>query len=71
MSLTGFERALGALPGERVEPPPPEVRLDVLGEYFDLVLTEMLVWHRRFQDRLGRVPLLEPRAARARPSSGR
>ena len=27
----GFERALAALPGERVEPPPPEARLDVLG----------------------------------------
>jgi aspartyl-tRNA(Asn)/glutamyl-tRNA(Gln) amidotransferase subunit A len=49
----GFERALGELPGERVDPPPPEVRLDVLGEYFDLVLTEWLVWHRRFQDRWG------------------
>lgn len=47
----GFERALGALPGERVEPPPPAARLDVLGEFFDLVLTEWLVWHRRFDDR--------------------
>ena len=47
----GFERALAALPGERVEPPPPAVRLDVLGEFFDLVLTEMLVYHRRFDDR--------------------
>ena len=38
-------------PGERVEPPPPSARLDVLGEFFDLVLTEMLVYHRRFDDR--------------------
>jgi aspartyl-tRNA(Asn)/glutamyl-tRNA(Gln) amidotransferase subunit A len=49
----GFERALEALPGERVEPPPPAVRFDVLGEFFDLVLTEMLVYHRRFDDRRG------------------
>jgi aspartyl-tRNA(Asn)/glutamyl-tRNA(Gln) amidotransferase subunit A len=47
----GFERALAALPGERAEPPPPGARLDVLGEFFDLVLTEMLVYHRRFDDR--------------------
>src|SRR5581483_4991797 len=47
----GFERALAQLPGERVEPPPPAARLDVLEEFFDLVLTEMLVWHRRFDDR--------------------
>lgn len=44
----GLERALEALPGERVEPPPPAANLDVLGEFFDLVLTEMLVYHRRF-----------------------
>jgi aspartyl-tRNA(Asn)/glutamyl-tRNA(Gln) amidotransferase subunit A len=47
----GFERALGALTAERVEPPPPAARLDVLTEFFDLVLTEMLVYHRRFDDR--------------------
>jgi aspartyl-tRNA(Asn)/glutamyl-tRNA(Gln) amidotransferase subunit A len=47
----GFERALAALPGERVEPPPPSARLDVLAEFLDLVLTEMLVYHRRFDDR--------------------
>jgi aspartyl-tRNA(Asn)/glutamyl-tRNA(Gln) amidotransferase subunit A len=46
----GFERALAALPAERVEPPPPHARLDVLAEFFDLVLTEMLQWHRRFDD---------------------
>jgi aspartyl-tRNA(Asn)/glutamyl-tRNA(Gln) amidotransferase subunit A len=47
----GFERALAALPAERVEPPAPAARLDVLAEFFDLVLTEMLVYHRRFDDR--------------------
>jgi Asp-tRNA(Asn)/Glu-tRNA(Gln) amidotransferase A subunit family amidase len=47
----GFEHALAALPGERVEPPPPAARLDVLGEYLDLVLTEMLAYHRRYDDR--------------------
>jgi aspartyl-tRNA(Asn)/glutamyl-tRNA(Gln) amidotransferase subunit A len=47
----GFERALAELPGERIELPPPAARLDVLEEFFDLVLTEMLVWHRRFDDR--------------------
>jgi Asp-tRNA(Asn)/Glu-tRNA(Gln) amidotransferase A subunit family amidase len=47
----GFDRALAALPAERVEPPPPQARLDVLAEFFDLVLTEMLAWHRRFDDR--------------------
>jgi aspartyl-tRNA(Asn)/glutamyl-tRNA(Gln) amidotransferase subunit A len=47
----GFEQALGTLPGERVEPPPPSARLDVVAEFFDLVLTEMLVWHRRFDER--------------------
>jgi aspartyl-tRNA(Asn)/glutamyl-tRNA(Gln) amidotransferase subunit A len=46
----GFERALDALPAERVEPPPPSARLDVLAEFFDLVLTEMLTYHRRFDD---------------------
>jgi aspartyl-tRNA(Asn)/glutamyl-tRNA(Gln) amidotransferase subunit A len=49
----GFERALAALPAERVEPPAPAARLDVLTEFFDLVLTEMLVYHRRFDDRRG------------------
>jgi aspartyl-tRNA(Asn)/glutamyl-tRNA(Gln) amidotransferase subunit A len=49
----GFERALAALPGERIDPPPPPVQLDVLAEFFDLVLTEMLVYHRRFDDRRG------------------
>jgi aspartyl-tRNA(Asn)/glutamyl-tRNA(Gln) amidotransferase subunit A len=47
----GFERALAALSAERVEPPPPPARLDVLTDFLDLVLTEMLVYHRRFDDR--------------------
>ena len=46
----GFDRALAALPGERVEPPLPQARLDVLADFFDLVLTEMLVYHRRFDE---------------------
>ena len=47
----GFERALAALPGERVEPSPPAARLNVLSDFFELMLTEMLVFHRRFADR--------------------
>ena len=47
----GLDRALAALPGERVEAPTPPARLDVLADFFDLVLTEMLVYHRRFDDR--------------------
>src|SRR5215510_465797 len=38
----GFEGALAALPGQRVEPSPPAARLDVLSGFFDLMLTEML-----------------------------
>jgi aspartyl-tRNA(Asn)/glutamyl-tRNA(Gln) amidotransferase subunit A len=49
----GLERALAVLPGERVEPPPPPARLDTLAEFFDMVLAEMLVWHRRLEDRWG------------------
>jgi aspartyl-tRNA(Asn)/glutamyl-tRNA(Gln) amidotransferase subunit A len=47
----GFERALAALPGERVGPSPPSARLDVLDDFFDLVLTEMLAYHRQFDDK--------------------
>jgi len=47
----GFDRALEALPGVRVDSPAPQARLDVLADFFDLVLTEMLVYHRRFDDR--------------------
>ena len=52
-SPTGSSGRSTALPAERVEPPPPAARLDVLTEFFDLVLTEMLVYHRRFDDRRG------------------
>ena len=34
-----------------MELPPPAARLDVLDEFFDLVLTEMLAYHRQFDDR--------------------
>jgi aspartyl-tRNA(Asn)/glutamyl-tRNA(Gln) amidotransferase subunit A len=34
-----------------VEPSPPSARLDVLDDFFDLVLTEMLAYHRRFDGR--------------------
>ena len=47
----GFERSVAALSGERVEPSPPSARLDVLDDFFDLVLTEMLAYHRRFDGR--------------------
>jgi len=47
----GLERALAALPGERIEPAHPQARLDTLGDFFDMVLAEMLAWHRRFEDR--------------------
>jgi Asp-tRNA(Asn)/Glu-tRNA(Gln) amidotransferase A subunit family amidase len=47
----GFDRALAALPGVRADSQAPQARLDVLADFFDLVLTEMLVYHRRFDDR--------------------
>ena len=34
-----------------MEPSPPAARLDVLSDFFELMLTEMLVFHRRFADR--------------------
>ena len=45
----GFERALAALPLAAV--PPPEVELDLRADAGELICTEMLVWHRRFDDR--------------------
>jgi aspartyl-tRNA(Asn)/glutamyl-tRNA(Gln) amidotransferase subunit A len=45
----GLERALALLPV--VEVPPPEVELDLGHVFLDLVVTEMLAWHRRFDDR--------------------
>ena len=47
----GFDRALAALPGRACRAAASPARLDVLAEFFDLVLTEMLVYHRRFDDR--------------------
>jgi len=44
----GLERALAQLPV--VEPPPPQVTLDVPVS-LDMICTEMLAWHRRFDDR--------------------
>lgn len=45
----GFERAIAQLPLADV--PAPDVRLDIGLLFFDLVTTEMLAWHRRFDDR--------------------
>jgi aspartyl-tRNA(Asn)/glutamyl-tRNA(Gln) amidotransferase subunit A len=45
----GFEAALGAL--ELVAVPPPAVELDLGLALLDVVCTEMLVWHRRFDAR--------------------
>jgi aspartyl-tRNA(Asn)/glutamyl-tRNA(Gln) amidotransferase subunit A len=45
----GFERVLALLP--LVDVPPPDVQLDLGHVFLDLVVTEMLVWHRRFDDR--------------------
>ena len=50
-SPTGSSARSSALPGERVEPPAPAARLDLAREFFDLVLTEMLPYHRRFEHR--------------------
>jgi len=47
----GFDAAVDLL--EVVAVPPPEVELDLGLAFLDLVCTEMLVWHRRFDDRRG------------------
>jgi Asp-tRNA(Asn)/Glu-tRNA(Gln) amidotransferase A subunit family amidase len=50
----GFEAALGAcreLGIELVEVPPPAVELELGLVFLDLVCAEMLVYHRRFDDR--------------------
>jgi aspartyl-tRNA(Asn)/glutamyl-tRNA(Gln) amidotransferase subunit A len=47
----GFDTALATLAAERVAAPPPPARLDLGAEFLDLALTEMLVYHRRFDDR--------------------
>jgi aspartyl-tRNA(Asn)/glutamyl-tRNA(Gln) amidotransferase subunit A len=47
----GVDRALAAIDAERVSATPPSVRLDLGLELIDLVCTEMLPYHRRFDDR--------------------
>ncbi len=50
----GFDGALAAcrrLGAELVEPPPPEAPLDVGAEFLDVVLAELLPYHRRFDAR--------------------
>ncbi len=53
----GFDSALAALGGKlgakRVAPPPPSAALDLGLELVDVVCSEMLVYHRRFDDRRG------------------
>ena len=45
----GFERALGLL--DPVVAPPPDVKLDLGTTFLEVVTTEMLAYHRRFDDR--------------------
>ena len=47
----GFDAAVDLL--DVVAVPPPDVELDLGLAFLDLVCTEMLVWHRRFDDRRG------------------
>jgi aspartyl-tRNA(Asn)/glutamyl-tRNA(Gln) amidotransferase subunit A len=47
----GFDAALREL--QVVTAPPPEVELDLGLTFLDMVCTEMLVWHRRFDARRG------------------
>ena len=47
----GFERALGHL--GLVHAPPPDVRLHLGRDLLDILCSEMLVYHRRFDDRRG------------------
>jgi aspartyl-tRNA(Asn)/glutamyl-tRNA(Gln) amidotransferase subunit A len=50
----GFELALDTcrrLGASLVEPPPPEVSADVGEDFLDVLTTEMLVYHRRFDGR--------------------
>jgi hypothetical protein len=49
----GFEAALSALGAQLVEPPHPAATLDLGLELVDVVCSEMLVYHRRFDDRRG------------------
>jgi aspartyl-tRNA(Asn)/glutamyl-tRNA(Gln) amidotransferase subunit A len=47
----GFDAALGAL--DVVQASPPEVELDLGLTFLDVVCSEMLAWHRRFDGRRG------------------
>jgi aspartyl-tRNA(Asn)/glutamyl-tRNA(Gln) amidotransferase subunit A len=48
-----FDAACRAVRAELVAPPPPEVELDLGLALLDVVCTEMLVYHRRFDGRRG------------------
>ena len=53
-AAAGLERALGAcraLGAVLVEPPPPEQSRNVGDDFLDVLTTEMLVYHRRFDGR--------------------
>jgi Asp-tRNA(Asn)/Glu-tRNA(Gln) amidotransferase A subunit family amidase len=50
----GFARAIAAcaeLGAEIVEAPPPAIALEIGAEYLDVLYAELLVFHRRFDDR--------------------
>jgi aspartyl-tRNA(Asn)/glutamyl-tRNA(Gln) amidotransferase subunit A len=47
----GLDRVLGLLGSALVPAPPPEVELTLGTTFLDVVCTEMLVYHRRFDDR--------------------
>jgi aspartyl-tRNA(Asn)/glutamyl-tRNA(Gln) amidotransferase subunit A len=49
----GFERALAEIDGERVSATPPQARLELGLELIDLFCTEMLPYHRRFDELRG------------------
>jgi aspartyl-tRNA(Asn)/glutamyl-tRNA(Gln) amidotransferase subunit A len=50
-NLESAVSALADLGAELVSSPPPDVSLDVGADSFDLICAEMLVYHRRFDDR--------------------
>ena len=66
----GFDAALEALGAKlgakRVAPPPPPAALDLGLDFLDVVCSEMLVYHRRFDDRRDALPAVDPRLPRAR-----
>jgi aspartyl-tRNA(Asn)/glutamyl-tRNA(Gln) amidotransferase subunit A len=50
----GLDAALAAIAAERIDPPPPDVELDLGLTPLDLVTSDMLGYHRRFDDRRDR-----------------